>query len=89
MLRYTISAKRREITLGKVSMVTLLEARNLAGDARRKVVAGDDPIAERKLNRPKLLTTVNELFNDWHKDLVKRLKHPQIPERVFRKDSLC
>lgn len=86
MLRYTISARRREITLGKVSMVTLSEARNLAEDARRKVVTGDDPIVERKLNRPKILTTVNELFDDWHKDLVKRLKHPQIPERVFRKD---
>lgn len=86
MLRYTISSKRREITLGKVSLVSLAEARNLAGDARRKVVAGDDPIAERKLNRPKALTTVNDLFEDWHKDLVKRLKHPKIPERVFRKD---
>ncbi|WP_312241704.1 tyrosine-type recombinase/integrase [Pantoea sp.] len=86
MLRYTISSKRREITLGKVSLVSLAEARDLAGDARRKVVAGDDPIAERKLNRPKLLTTVNELFEDWHKDLVKRLKYPGIPERVYRKD---
>ncbi|MDE8558827.1 tyrosine-type recombinase/integrase [Pantoea vagans] len=86
MLRYTISSKRREITLGKFSLVSLAEARNLAGDARRKVVAGEDPIAERKLNRPKLLTTVNELFEDWHKDLLKRLKHPKIPERVFRKD---
>ncbi|MEB6537193.1 integrase arm-type DNA-binding domain-containing protein [Pantoea stewartii] len=86
MLRYTISSKRREITLGKVSLVSLAEARILAGEARRKVVAGEDPIAERKLNRPKLLTTVNELFEDWHKDLVKRLKHPKIPERVFKKD---
>ncbi|WGK57161.1 site-specific integrase [Pantoea sp. SS70] len=86
MLRYTISSKRREITLGKVSVVSLAEARNLAGDARRKVVTGNDPIAERKLNRPKLLTTVNDLFEDWYKDLVRRLKYPGIPERVYRKD---
>lgn len=86
MLRYTAHTKRREITLGKVSIVSLSEARSLAEDVRKKVMAGDDPIAERKLNRPKLLTTVNELFEDWHKDLVKRLKHPKIPERVFRKD---
>lgn len=86
MLRYTISSKRREITLGKVSSVSLAEARNLAEDARKKVIAGDEPLAERKLNRPKLLTTVNELFEDWHNDLVKRLKHPRIPERVYRKD---
>jgi len=49
-------------------------------------MAGDDPIAERKLSRPEALTTVNELFEDWHKDLVKRLKYPGIPERVYRKD---
>lgn len=49
-------------------------------------MAGDDPIAERKLNRPEALITVNDLFEDWHKDLVKRLKHPRIPERIYRKD---
>ena len=86
MLRYTISSKRREITLGKVSFISLSEARSLAEDARRKVASGDDPIAERKLSRPKLLTTVNDIFEDWHIDLVKRLKHPKIPERVYKKD---
>lgn len=86
MLRYTAHSKRREITLGKVSIVSLAEARSLAEDVRKKVMAGDDPIAERKLNRPEALTTVNELFEDWHKDLVKRLKYPGIPERVYRKD---
>ncbi|EJS7135172.1 TPA: integrase arm-type DNA-binding domain-containing protein [Escherichia coli] len=86
MLRYTIHSKRREITLGKVSLLSLSEARSLAEDTRRKVATGDDPIAEKKLNRPKQLTTVDGLFEDWHKDLVKRLKHPHIPERVYRKD---
>ncbi|MFS2059741.1 tyrosine-type recombinase/integrase [Kosakonia cowanii] len=86
MLRYTIGSKRREITLGKVSHLSLSEVRSLAEDTRRKVATGDDPIAERKLNRPKQLTTVDGLFEDWHKDLVRRLKYPQIPERVYRKD---
>ncbi|MEI2605289.1 integrase arm-type DNA-binding domain-containing protein [Erwinia aphidicola] len=86
MLRYTAHTKRREITLGKVSMVSLSEARSLAENVRRKVMAGDDPIAERKLSRPALLTTVNDLFEDWHKELIKRLKYPGIPERVYRKD---
>ncbi len=66
--------------------MSLAEARSLAEDVRKKVMAGDDPIAERKLSRPEALTTVNELFEDWHKDLVKRLKYPGIPERVYRKD---
>ncbi|HBY5017548.1 TPA: DUF4102 domain-containing protein, partial [Klebsiella pneumoniae] len=86
MLRYTIGSKRRELTLGKVSHLSLSEVRSLAEDTRRKVATGDDPIAERKLNRPKQITTVDGLFEDWHKDLVRRLKHPQIPERVYKKD---
>lgn len=86
MLRYTAHSKRREITLSKVSHLSLSEARSLAEDTRRKVATGDDSIAERKLNRSKQLTTVDGLFEDWHKALVKRLKHPQIPERVYRKD---
>lgn len=52
MLRYTAHTKRREITLGKVTIVSLSEARSLAKDVRKKVLAGDDPIAERKLIRP-------------------------------------
>lgn len=86
MLRYTAHSKRREITLGKVSLVSLSEARSLEENVRRKVMAGDDPIAERKLSRPESLTTVNDLFADWYNDLVKRLKYPGIPERVYRKD---
>ncbi|WP_240182752.1 tyrosine-type recombinase/integrase [Morganella morganii] len=74
------------MTLGKVSLVSLSEARSLAENVRRKVMAGDDPIAERKLSRPESLTTVNDLFADWYNDLVKRLKYPSIPERVYRKD---
>ncbi|MDX6917473.1 tyrosine-type recombinase/integrase [Pectobacterium carotovorum] len=86
MLRYTQQTKRREITLGKVSFLSLSEARRLAEDTRRKVIAGDDPIVERKLNRPQKIYSVNDLFDDWSQDLVKRLKYPQIPQRFFKKD---
>lgn len=29
---------------------------------------------------------MKDLFEDWHKDLVERLKYPGISERVYRKD---
>lgn len=82
ILWYTIGSKRREITLGKISHLSLSEVLSFAEDTRRKVAIGDDPIVERKLNRPKQLTTVDGLFED----LVKRLKHPQISGRVYKKD---
>lgn len=86
MLRYTLNAKRRSLTLGKPSDLSLAEARSQAEDARRKVRKGDDPIAERKRNRPARIHTVEELFNDWKQDLVRRLKHPHIPQRIFARE---
>lgn len=86
MIRYTINGKRKALTLGKQTDLSLAEARSEADAARKKVRSGNDPVAERKLNRPPTLTTVNDLFEDWLVDLKKRLKNPQIPARVFKKD---
>ncbi|MCU5773512.1 integrase arm-type DNA-binding domain-containing protein [Erwiniaceae bacterium BAC15a-03b] len=86
MIRYTINGKRKALTLGKQTDLSLAEARSEADAARKKVRSGNDPVAERKLNRPAAITTVNELFTDWLIELQKRLKNPQIPARVFKKD---
>lgn len=86
MIRYTINGKRKALTLGKQTDLSLAEARSEAEAARKKVRSGNDPVAERKLNRPAAITTVNELFDDWLIELQKRLKNPQIPARVFKKD---
>jgi len=86
MIRYTINGKRKALSLGKQTDLSLAEARSEADAARKKVRAGTDPVAERKLSRPAAITTVNELFDDWFVELQKRLKNPQIPARVFKKD---
>lgn len=86
MIRYTINGKRKALTLGKQTDLSLTEARSEADAARKKVRTGNDPVAERKLNRPASITTMNELFDDWFVELQKRLKNPQIPARVFKKD---
>lgn len=86
MIRYTINTRRKALTLGKESDLSLAEARSEAEKVRKKVRSDIDPVVERKLQRPKQLTTIRDLFEDWHKDLVKRLKHPRIPERVFNRE---
>lgn len=86
MIRYTINGKRKALTLGRQTDLSLAEARSEADTARKKVRSGNDPVAERKLSRPTAITTVNELFADWLVELQKRLKNPQIPARVFKKD---
>ncbi len=86
MLRYTLHTKRRALTLGKQSDLLLAEARSKAEDARRNIRNGDDPIVERKRHQPAKIHTADDLFNDWYQDLVRRLKHPHIPKRIFTKD---
>lgn len=87
MLRYSNQGKRREATLGQYPQMTLAQARENAVMAKQGLRQGSDPIQEKaKLALPEL-NTISELFQDWYdSDLSKRLKHPNIPERIFRKE---
>lgn len=78
--------KRREITIGRYTGMSLKEARIKAAQIQQDVEKGIDPIAERKREQVALASTVDDLANDWLKDCERRLKHPSIPERVYRKD---
>ncbi|EPW8047208.1 tyrosine-type recombinase/integrase [Vibrio sp. Vb1026] len=86
MLRFTSNRKRREMTLGKVSDISLRDARLLAAEKMKQVREGLDPIIQRKRAEQEKIKTVNDLFSDWYPSLEKRLKHPNIPKRVFLKD---
>ena len=86
MLRFTSNKKRREMTLGKVSDISLRDARLLAAEKMKQVREGFDPLIQRKRAEQEKIKTVNDLFSDWYPSLEKRLKHPNIPKRVFLKD---
>ncbi len=74
------------MTLDKYADLSLAEAREQAGEARKGIRNGADPIEERKREERVAIHTVKELFSDWHQDLEKRLKHPNIPKRIFEKE---
>ncbi len=86
MLRYTSNKKRREMTLGKVKDLPLVEARLEAASKMKQVRQGYDPLLQRKRAEQENIKTVNDLFEDWYPTLAKRLKHPGIPKRVYTKD---
>ncbi|WP_417763506.1 tyrosine-type recombinase/integrase [Shewanella sp.] len=86
MLRYTINGKRKEMTLAKYSDLSLADARLEAAQQMKQLREGADPLVAKKRAEQSDLATVDALFEDWHQGNVKRLKHPQIPERVYRKD---
>ncbi|MBB1464560.1 tyrosine-type recombinase/integrase [Vibrio sp. SG41-7] len=86
MLRFTSNKKRREMTLGKVKDLSLSNARLEAATKMKQVREGFDPLLQRKRAEQESIKTVNDLFEDWYPTLVKRLKHPTIPKRIYTKD---
>nr|WP_241908012.1 integrase arm-type DNA-binding domain-containing protein [Vibrio lentus] len=86
MLRYTLFNKRKEVTIAKVSELSLADARLKAAELRKQINEGINPIAERKRSKQADIQIVDDLFIDWYKDLEKRLKHPSIPKRIYLKE---
>lgn len=86
ILRLMVGGRRREIGLGGYPAVTLAQAHDKARQARDKILAGVDPVAERKAARSALIaahakrTTFAEaarLYIDAHGDSWRNPKHRQ------------
>ncbi|MTI13698.1 tyrosine-type recombinase/integrase [Sansalvadorimonas verongulae] len=91
ILRYTVNNKRREISLGKYGTkpgeLSLVEAAALTAKLKADVKKGIDPQAEKKRPSSVKIKTVNELAADWlENDIEKRLKFPDIPRRIYRRE---
>lgn len=87
VIRYTVNGKRREITLGKYPNLSLANAAAETAKMKAEIKQGIDPLAEKRRPDGIKIQTVNDLASDWLKnDIEKRLKHPQIPRRIFEND---
>jgi integrase len=86
MLRYTSNNKRKEMSLGKYKDISLQNARFKASAKMKLVREGLDPLLEKKRAEQESITTVDDLFTDWHKGIAARIKHAEIPKRVYQKD---
>jgi len=86
IVRYTVNKKRREISIGRYPDLTLANATVDAAKIKIEVRQGIDPQAEKKRPDSVKIKTVDELAADWIKDCEKRLKHPNIPRRVYEKN---
>lgn len=86
IVRYTIHKKRREVTIGKYPELSLAAASLKTAHIKLDVKNNVDPIAEKNRGDNEFLETVDQLAEDWLKECDKRLKHPNIPRRVYQKD---
>ena len=87
MLRYSSNGKRKEMTLGQYPFMGLADARAESAIQQRDINSGSDPLLLRKRTKEQPIKVVDDLFNDWYEnDLAKRLKHPNIPKRIYIRD---
>ncbi|WP_025563487.1 site-specific integrase [Psychromonas sp. SP041] len=86
MLRFTSNKKRKEMTLAKYTDLSLADARVTASLKMQQLRQGVDPLLEKRRTEQGTIKTVDDLFVDWQEGNIKRLKHPSIPARVYRKD---
>jgi len=87
MLRYSINGKRKEMTLGQYPDLSLADAKAESIMKKRDIRQGIDPLVVRKRINEQSIKLVDDLFADWYEsDISKRLKHPNIPKRVYTKD---
>ena len=86
VIRYTMHGKRREISLGRYPEMSLADANSETSLIKTNIKKNIDPLAERQRADNTVFKTLDDLAEDWLKDCEKRLKHPNIPRRVYTKD---
>ncbi|WNC72727.1 tyrosine-type recombinase/integrase [Thalassotalea psychrophila] len=85
-VKYTIMKRRREMSIGRFPELSLADANLKSLQIAAEVRQGIDPLEERERESNGSFQIIDNLAEDWLKDCHKRLKHPKIPQRVYRKE---
>jgi integrase len=89
VLRYRLAGKAKELTLGRYPDLTLTEARKLASARRADVQQAIDVAAVKREQKvaAQQQGTFEDLTELWLTNTIRsRHKHPEVTERVLRKD---
>ena len=90
VFQYQHSGKKKRMTLGTYGKrpdgMPLVDARSAMADARAIVNSGKDPLVERKRAQRSDFKTVDDLAQDWLKEISKHLQHPGIPHRIYTQE---
>jgi integrase len=88
VIKYSVANKRSQIALPEAyPHCSIAQAKKRAAEIRSQVNTGVDPKSTRKREQQEVIRKVDDLFDDWYKnDIEKRLKHPSIPLRIYRKE---
>ncbi|WP_434930700.1 tyrosine-type recombinase/integrase [Shewanella sp. HL-SH5] len=87
-VRYSVNGKRRSMMIegGTYPAMPLVEAKAEAAKVKLLAKQGIDSLAERERQQQETIITVNDLFADWYQTTASRLKHDEIPLRMYTKE---
>jgi len=90
IFQYKINGKQKRMSIGRYGSsydeVSLSEARNKIAELRAEISKGIDPLAEKNTLRANPIKTFDQLANDWLTEECQKLKHPKIPDRIYKKE---
>lgn len=87
-IRYSLHGKRRWFSLEQsYPYLSISDAKLENYKFQQRVKKGEDPSTERIEEKNQPIKSVNDLFQDlYDTNLVIRLKHPEIPKRIYKND---
>ncbi|WP_434953168.1 tyrosine-type recombinase/integrase [Shewanella sp. HL-SH4] len=87
-VRYSVNGKRRSMMIegGTYPAMPLVEAKAEAAKVKLLAKQSIDSLAERERQQQETIITVNDLFADWYQTTASRLKHDEIPLRMYTKE---
>src|SRR4051794_25870494 len=79
LYRERVTGRAREMGLGPVCTVSLQDARQQAHEARRLLLAGKDPLSEKKANRAEIMKarTFGDFADEFLKGALPNFKNPK------------
>jgi integrase len=86
LYKYSINNRRKEMAIGRYPEVSFADANSKILELRKLVSTGKDPKVERDRDSQNPFKTVEDLAQDWLGTKAKKIKHPKIPIRVYKKD---
>lgn len=90
VFQYKYNGKPKRMTLGTYGKrpdgMPLADARSALAEARALVKRGKDPLAEKDRAKQSDFKTVDDLAQDWLKEMTKHLKFPNIPKRIYTQE---
>ena len=89
---FSYNGKRKTLSIGKYPTVSLVEARQAAGNARRLLVSGQDPSEakqqEKRERQAAALNTFESIARRWHTDNLHRWKENHAARIIFDSEKV-